>query len=164
MQGKINEHIPLGSCVYTMFAYGESYKLTETYKGKDLMEHLVKHFNQKAIKSDNIPQRPMIPLTPQEWRRHNLATKCHICNKRYQEFNNPKVRDHCHYTGKYRGPAYRNCNLAYRIPQCIPVLAHNVSGYDSHLMIRELASRFPEGKISAITQMATSTLSSASMS
>ena len=50
----------------------------------------------------------------------------------------PKVRDHCHYTGKYRGPAHRNCNLSYRIPSYIPVVFHNLSGYDAHLFIREL--------------------------
>ena len=30
-------------------------------------------------------------------------------NKKYY-----KDRDHCHYTGKYRGAAYNNCNLRYK--------------------------------------------------
>ena len=33
---------------------------------------------------------------------------------------------------------HRNCNLMYRIPCCIPVVFHNLSGYDTHLFIREL--------------------------
>ena len=53
---------------------------------------------------------------------------------------NPKVRDHCHYTGKYRGAAHRNCNLQYKIPSYIPVEFHNLAGYDAHLFIRELAA------------------------
>ena len=50
-----------------------------------------------------------------------------------------KVRDHCHYTGKYRGAAHSSCNLRYRIPGYIPVVFHNFAGYDAHLFIKELA-------------------------
>ena len=46
--------------------------------------------------------------------------------------------DHCHYTGRYRGPTHRNCNLRYRILSYIPVVFHNLSGYDAHLFIKEL--------------------------
>ena len=49
-----------------------------------------------------------------------------------------KVRDHCHDTGLYRGAAHSLCNLRYRIPSYIPVVFHNLSGYDAHLFIREL--------------------------
>ena len=51
-----------------------------------------------------------------------------------------KVRDHCHYTGLYRGPAHSLCNLRYKIPSYIPVVFHNLSGYDAHLFIRELGA------------------------
>ena len=51
---------------------------------------------------------------------------------------NRKVRDHCHYTGLYRGPAHSFCNLRYQIPSYIPVVFHNLSGYDAHLFIKEL--------------------------
>ena len=40
---------------------------------------------------------------------------------------NQKVRDHCHYTGKYRGAAHSTCNLSYKIPKEIPVVFHNGS-------------------------------------
>ena len=36
-----------------------------------------------------------------------------------------KVRDHCHYTGKFRGAAHSICNLNYKVPQEIPVKIHN---------------------------------------
>ena len=48
------------------------------------------------------------------------------------------MRDHCHYTGRYRGRVHRNCNLTYRTPSYIPVVFHNLSGYDLHLFIKEL--------------------------
>ena len=40
-----------------------------------------------------------------------------------------KVKDHCHYTGKYRGAAHSVCNLIYNIPKEIPVIFHNRSNY-----------------------------------
>ena len=40
-----------------------------------------------------------------------------------------KVRDHCHETGKYRGPACKICNLRYKQQNFIPVIFHNGSGY-----------------------------------
>ena len=47
-----------------------------------------------------------------------------------------KVRDHCHYTGKFRGAAHNICNLRYRMQREIPVVLHNVSNYDYHLIIK----------------------------
>ena len=65
------------------------------------------------------------------------ATKCWICNKEFEE-GDKKVRDHCHFTGKYRGAAHNSCNLRYRIPNFTPVVFHNLRGYDSHLFIKIL--------------------------
>ena len=53
-----------------------------------------------------------------------------------------KVRDHCHYTGKYRGAAHSNCNLKYRTTKKIPVVFHNGSTYDYHFIIKQLAREF----------------------
>ena len=53
-----------------------------------------------------------------------------------------KVKDHCHYTGKYRGAAHNICNLRYRIPKEIPIVFHNGSTYDHHFIIKELVKEF----------------------
>ena len=53
-----------------------------------------------------------------------------------------KVKDHCHYTGKYRGAAHNICNLRYKIPKEIPVVFHNGSAYDYHFIIKELVKEF----------------------
>ena len=58
-------------------------------------------------------------------------------NKKYH-----KVRDHCHYTGKYRGAVRSTCNLRYKTPKEIPVVFHNGSRYDYHFIIKELAEEF----------------------
>ena len=60
------------------------------------------------------------------------------------------MRDHCHLTGKYRGAAHKSCNLKYKVPNFIPIVFHNFSGYDSHLFIKKLAHTEPsdQGSIS----------------
>ena len=77
----------------------------------------------------------MDPLTNEQWSRYKKVSKCHICYKPFHD-KDPKVRDHCH--NSYRGPAHRNCNLRYKIPSYIPVVFHNLSGYGTHLFIKEL--------------------------
>ena len=53
-----------------------------------------------------------------------------------------KVRDDCHYIGKFRGAAHSICNLRYKVPQEIPVVFHNGSAYDYHFIIKQLAEEF----------------------
>ena len=65
-------------------------------------------------------------------------SKCHICFKHFKD-GDRKVRDHCHYSGEYRGAAHSLCNLQYKIPSYIPVVFHNLAGYDAHLFIWELS-------------------------
>ena len=76
--------------------------------------------------------------------RYKRSERCHICFKPLKEAN-PKVIDHCHYTGRYRGPAHTKCYLQYKIPSYIPILFHNLSGYDAYLFIKELAASLPDG-------------------
>ena len=54
-----------------------------------------------------------------------------------------KVRDHCHYTGKYRDTTHYVCNLRYKTPKEIPVF-YNGSKYDYHFIIKQLAGEFKE--------------------
>ena len=53
-----------------------------------------------------------------------------------------KVRDHCYYTEKYRGADHSICNLRYKIKKEIPVVFHNGSVYDYHIIIKYLARKF----------------------
>ena len=133
---KINRHIPSDFCVYSKFAYGEVKEPLKIYRGADCVGQFCKYIKEEVIRLYNMfPEKPMEPLTSEEWKEYNLSNKCHICSKRIEDI---KVRDHCHYTGKYRGPVHRDCNLKYKIPSYIPIMFHNLSEYDAHLFIREL--------------------------
>lgn len=63
--------------------------------------------------------------------------KCHICDKKYKS-NDIRVRDHCHITGVYRGSAHQDCNLNFKLTDKIPVIFHNLRGYDSHFIMQEI--------------------------
>ena len=71
---------------------------------------------------------------------------CWICQKEFG--SEKKVRDHCHFTGKYRGAAHVKCNLQFKKTIFTPVTFHNLSGYDAHLFVKNLGKS--EGNIECI--------------
>ncbi|XP_073979962.1 uncharacterized protein [Rhodnius prolixus] len=82
-------------------------------------------------------KRPMLPLTPSQLEDFKRSPKCHLCNLPFNR-TDPKVADHDHITGVYRGPAHNSCNILYRTPRFLPVFLHNLSGYDAHFIVRQL--------------------------
>ena len=86
-----------------------------------------------------------IEITEEEEKQFYKASDCWICGK---ELKGDRVKDHCHYTGRYRGPAHNICNLKYSKPNSISVFFHNLAGYDSHLFIKKLG--ITEGNIDCI--------------
>ena len=102
------------------------------------IEEFCKHIISEARRLyGSFPELPMEPLTSKQIKAHSKAKVCHICLEVFG-IKDRKVRDHCHYTGKHRGAAHSNCDLQCKIPSYIPVIFHNLSGYDAHLFIREL--------------------------
>ena len=139
---KDNQHVPCGWNVRSKFAYGDVVDPEKSYRGENCIKTLCEHLIEEACCLYKMfPEKPMDPLTEKEWRRYRHSTKCHICYKSFTP-KNPKIRDHCNYTGHYRGLAHRNCNLRYRIPSYITVIAHNSARYDTHLFIKELGEHF----------------------
>ena len=76
-------------------------------------------------------------ITKDEETRFKNTEVCHICNKKYTKEDVP-VRDHCHVTGKYRGSAHKTCNRSFRLSNKIPIIFHNLRGYDGHLIMQEI--------------------------
>ena len=96
----------------------------------------VKYCKKIMKKEFNKPLR-MAKENEDEFQKTN---ECHICNEKYTD-KDIRVRDHCHVTGKYRGSAHQDCNLNLRIdPKTIkiPVIFHNLRGYDSHFIMQEI--------------------------
>ena len=111
------------------------------------MERFSKDLKNLANKVINHEQKEMIPLTNDEKKLYEKQKVYYICKKQFctdkkyeKEFKlKQKVRNHCHYTGKFRGVAHRICNLRYKISREIPVIFHNGSTYDYHFIIKQLA-------------------------
>ena len=55
-----------------------------------------------------------------------------------EELNTDKASDHCHISGKFRGPADNKCNINLRLQKKLPIIFHNLQGYDGHLIFKEL--------------------------
>ena len=71
-----------------------------------------------------------------------------------KQLRDGKVRDHCHFTGNYRGAAHNKCNWNYRLnPKSwkLPVIIHNLNGYNGHLIAKSLKSEF--GNVQKIPQI-----------
>ena len=111
----VNIHRPSGWCVYSHFSYGDVTNPLAQYRDPDCINKFCKCIISEAKRLySSFPEMPMTPITKSQLREYKRATKCHICFKPFSE-KNRKVRDHCHYTGLYRGAAHSSCNLKYSI-------------------------------------------------
>ena len=150
---KINKHTPSGYSIFTNSSFDESKNKISYYRGDDCMKKFCKDLREHSTKIINYEKKKMISLTTEEKIHYNKQKVCYICKKEFDNIDTTgssslehkkqqKVRDHCHYTGKYRGAAHNICNLRYKIPKEIPVVFHNGSTYDYHFIMKELAKEF----------------------
>ena len=141
---KINKHTPSGYSIFTNCSFDESKNKLNYYRGKDSMKKFRKDLKEHATRIINHEKKKIIPLTKEEKINYNDPQICYICKKEFEKSDKKhhKVRDHCHYTGKYIGAAHNICNLRYKVPKEIPVVFHNGSTYDYHFIIKELVKEF----------------------
>ena len=138
------KHEPSGFCFYIKGIVPNTFEpiiYTKTNNdGTSLPEIFVSKLSKITHKLYNdFYQRPRpLKLTKQEQISFEKETVCHICQKPFEQGG--KVRDHCHFSGKYRGAAHNSCNLQCRKPMILPVVFHNLQGYDAHLFIKQLSS------------------------
>ena len=131
-------HEPSDWCVISEFVHGEVNYPIKVYRGKDCVKKFCQHIVHEAKRFyGSFSELPMKPMTRKQRRKHSRARVCHICLTLFK-IHERNIRDHCHYTGEYRGVAHSSCNLQYKVPSYIPVISHNLSGYDAHLFIKEL--------------------------
>ena len=75
-------------------------------------------------------------ITSEDEEIYNNSHIFWICK---QELNMDKVRDHCHVTGKFRGAAHNKCYVNLRLPRKLPIIFHNLQGYNGHIIFKELS-------------------------
>ena len=104
----------------------------------------------KGIAQDVHGQKPshkyfngFIPEKPQTFRRCWMRDGFFV-----EESQVDKVLDHCHYGGEFLGSAHNECNLKRKTLNFIPMLAHNLSNYDLHLLFKKLRGRMENGSYS----------------
>ena len=145
------KHEPSGFCFYAKSIVPKinikPIIYTKTFEDEDIAKVFVEKLTEltKGIYNDFYLRPKPLKLTRSEQKSFEEATICHICSKKLEK---DEVRDHCHFTGKYRGAAHNSCNLKCRKPKILPVIFHNLQGYDAHLFIKQLAKL--EGKLDCI--------------
>ena len=102
---------------------------------QDLLQHATKIISNE--------EKEIILLTYKENNFYKNQKVCYICKKRFRTNDDNKeyhkVKDHCYFTGKYRGAAHNFSNYNIKYQKKILVVLHNGSNYDYHFIIKELA-------------------------
>ena len=124
---KRNVHIPSGYALHLVRYYDQN--LMTHYRGTDCMQTFVRAIKAMAMMIANIKERRPIRLTDDEMDSYNRSKYCHICKRTFSKeepnHNYQKVRDHCYYTGKYRGTAHRKCSKDNSKEKEISIVIHN---------------------------------------
>ena len=131
---KYQRHRPSGFC-YQIVCFDEKYNpkpvLFRAKSGEDIGAIFVEMLEDiKRIYKKFEFSKKMI-FTFKDKGDFEKAEICWICQGKFDE-KQKKVRDHCHFTGKFRGAAHNICNLQFKKPKFTPVIFHNLSGYDTN--------------------------------
>ena len=108
---KINKHTPSDYSLLTHCSFDT------TTIGKNCMKSFCLDLKEHATKLIDHEKKEMIPLTKEEKKIHREQKVCHICKNGFNTHDDKKyfkVKDHCHYTGKYRGAPHDICNMRYK--------------------------------------------------
>ena len=123
-------HKPSGYSLLTSCSFDKSKNKQTYYRKRDCMKTFCNDLKEHVNRIINYETKPMDLLTEEEKESYKNQQLCHICDKEFcTDINNDeykkirKVRDHCHYTGKYRGAAHSKCNLNYKIVKEIPIFS-----------------------------------------
>ena len=144
---KVSEHISSGFPMSATYSFRSIEKKCNGYKGKDCMKNVWEGLKEHTIKIINFKKKKLKLLTKEQQESYKKAKFCYICkekfeNKYLKHKKYCKVRDHCHYIGKYTGAAHSLCNLKYRVPKKIHIVFYDGSYYGYHFIIKELAEEF----------------------
>lgn len=134
-------HVPYSFGLYIKCSYDDNLSKFHSYRGDDCVSKfsiLLTNETTRLYRDYLKENIKMKPLTREQEREFRLTKKCSICDGELDVED--RVRDHDHITGEYRGCAHNACNLKVKVNKFIPILFHNLSNYDAHLFIKELAA------------------------
>ena len=138
---KTHEHIPCGFCFHLVSPFLQMEPVLKRAENEtnqlpqDFIRELISRVKEAHL---SLPKKEMIPLSSEEWKKFRESKVCWLCRGKFGEKRFSKVRDHCHFTGKFRGAAHQSCNLKFQRPKFTPVFFHNLQNYDAHLFVRAL--------------------------
>ncbi|XP_055308053.1 uncharacterized protein LOC129572153 [Sitodiplosis mosellana] len=136
------EHEVYSVGYYFKCSFDESKSFYASKRGPDCIDWFVDQMKTAAeFAAQHLNNIIPLNMTAEQEQRFQNTHICHICEKQFDS-DSIKVRDHSHLTGEFRGAAHQDCNLNYVENRAIPVVFHNLTGYDSHFLLRKLANGF----------------------
>ena len=144
---KVGEYISSGFSMSTISSFKSIENEHDVYRGKECIEKFCESLREHAMEIINFEKNKMKLLANEQQESYENAKICYICREKFEDKNAKdkkycKVRDHCHYTGEYRGVAHRICNVKCSLPKEIAIVFHIGSSYDCHFIIKEIAEEF----------------------
>ena len=136
--------------------YDKKYSKPEVlYQGENVIQKFYQNLSEEVKYCQKIiteKAKRRLVMTKKDEEDFQKLKKCWICQREYKadEGENIPVRDHCHMTGKYRGSAHKKCNFRLQISAekiKIPVVFHNLKGYDGHLIIQGMGDIIRENDL-----------------
>ena len=137
---KHQDHTPC-SFAYKIVCTDDKFtKTTIIYRGENAAYEFIKAILEEykyCKKMINKHLNKNLIMTEEEEGLFRKSNNFWICRKLISN-DEDKVRNHCYVTGKFRGAAHRNCSVNFQLTKKVPVIFHNLRGYDSHLIFNEL--------------------------
>ena len=139
---KYQDHIPCGFGYKVVCVDDKFTKNVAVYRGKDCVNKFIKSILWeydycRDVMKDYLNKN--LIMIAKEKKTFQLANNCWICGKLF-DLTDEKARDHWHITGKFRGAAHFSCNAKFKISKKVPVVFHNLKGYDGHMIMKELSN------------------------
>ena len=140
------KHTDCGCGFKVVCCYDDKYsKPVQIYRDENAVYKFMEKMLEEVKYCKNVIKYKLnkpLKMTKEDQEKFLKADSCHICNKKYIN-KDIIVQDHCHITGKYRGSAHQDCNLNFRLTDKIPLIFHNLCGYDSHFTVEPRYNEVP---------------------
>ena len=143
---EFQRHIDCGSAYKVVCCYDDRFsKEICIYRGENAVHKFLEQMLEEVEYCKDIVKREFnksLKMTTDDELSFKLENKCHICGDSYKD-DDTRIPDYCQITGKYKGSAHQDCSAKLKIDADklkIPVIFHNLRGYDSHLLMQNIGN------------------------